>query len=409
MLAVAESPASYSENALAALWSRAHMLADALISEAGERLRVIYPGRPSSLAGPDFRDAVLLTESGDTVRGDIELHTSAPGWYSHGHHSDANYNGVVLHVVFSPKGHTETRQQSATGAAIVSLKPVALDLEQVEKERAPSLPALDALQSATDMGEVLDAAGDARFLAKSHGFAIELSSIGLDETLYRGVMEALGYATNRKPFRTLAGRVPYTTLATLIDEPPSTSLLAAKAVLLGASGLLHLVDDSEDPALLRRLYRQMPRVRPMKKDDWRLFRVRPANHPVRRIIGAAQLVQESLESGFGETALADLRTGGHRKVLARLERPSQIGTSRARDILVNVVLPCLHAYADVFDDEELREAARVAYDQAPRLQENEVTREMRRLGGIGRTLKISARRQQGLIHLYKTAVQRTHT
>ena len=69
MLAVAEQPASYSEDALAALWSRAHTLADTLITEAGERMRVIYPGRRSARAGPDFRDAVLITEEGREVRG----------------------------------------------------------------------------------------------------------------------------------------------------------------------------------------------------------------------------------------------------------------------------------------------------------------------------------------------------
>ena len=78
MLAVAEQPASYSEDAVAALWSRAHTLVDTLVTEAGERMRVIYPGRRSSQAGPDFRDAVLITEDGRKVHGDVEIHTSAP-------------------------------------------------------------------------------------------------------------------------------------------------------------------------------------------------------------------------------------------------------------------------------------------------------------------------------------------
>ena len=408
MLAVAESPASYSENALAALWSRAHTLADALVSESGERMRVLYPGRRSSLAGPDFRDAVLLTDEGETVRGDIELHTSAPGWYSHGHETDANYNGVVLHVVFSPKGHTDTRQQSGAAAAVVSLRPVEHELELVDAGRMPQLPALEALIGANDIGLALDNAGDARFRAKTHGFTLELSSVGADEALYRGIMDALGYATNRKPFRALAERVPYSTLIALRDEPTCSRLLAIKAALLCASGLIHLVSESEERLLLRRLYRRMPRVSPLKKGDWRLFRVRPSNHPVRRILGASQLFHDSLDEGLTRAAVLSLSAGGYRALLTRLEGPSQIGSSRARDILVNVMLPFLYAHAEQCGDGDLREAAKRAFVKAPRLQENEMTREMRRICGIDSGLKITARRQQGLIHLYKTAVLKAH-
>ena len=408
MLAVAELPASYSESALSALWSRAHTLADALISEAGERMRVIYPGRPSARAGPDYRDAVLLTEDGRTVQGDIELHTSAPGWYSHGHQTDANYNGVVLHVVFSPKGHAETRQQSGISAPVISLKPVAQDLEDTEYDEAPALPALEALRKATDIASVLDAAGDARFMAKSHGFTLDTMQVGADEALYRGIMDALGYASNREPFRALAERIPYSALAKLIDEPPSTRLFAVKAALLGASGLMQLVDDSEDPALLSRLYKRMPNVRPLKKGDWHLFRVRPSNHPVRRILGAARLIQDSLDVGLTGAMAADISDGGLKPVLSRLERPKQIGRSRARDILVNVLLPFLHAYAESIGDEGLRSTAAEAYAKAPKLQENEITREMRRLCGIEASLKLTARSQQGLIHIYRTSVHRSH-
>ena len=233
MLAVAELPASYSEDALAALWSRAHTLADTLITEAGERMRVIYPGRRSSLAGPDFRDAVLITEDGRKVRGDVEIHTAAPGWYSHGHHEDANYNGVVLHVVFSPKGHTDTRMRSGMSAPVLALEAVADRLDEARDTVTPNMPTLDALRNDADIAATLDAAGDARFLAKIHGFALDIKDIGSNEALYRGIMDALGYASNRKPFRLLAQRVPYRVLAQFHDEPPATRRLAIRALLLG--------------------------------------------------------------------------------------------------------------------------------------------------------------------------------
>ena len=406
MLAIAEQHAAYSENALAALWSRAHTLADALITQGGERLWVVYPGRPSARAGPDFRDAVLLADDGSAITGDIELHTTAPGWYSHGHHSDPNYNGVVLHVVFSPKGHTDTRQQSGMKAPVLALETTADRLDKASADALPSLPALAALRNDPDIGATLAAAGDARFLAKSHGFTLDIRNDGPDETLYRGIMEALGYASNRKPFRLLAQRVPYRTLALLRNEPPTTRLLAIKALLFGASGLMRQVDDAEEPLQLRRLYRRMPKAKkPISEKDWHLFRVRPANHPVRRILGAAHIIDGCLNNGITDIFAAALLQGGAKPLIARLQHLPYIGKGRARDMLINIALPFLHAHAAANNDGALADAALDTYATAPKLQENEITREMRRLCNIDKSVKITARRQQGLIHLYKSAVR----
>jgi len=408
VLAVAEHSAAYSESALAVLWGRAHTLVDALVTESGRRLRVIYPGRPSSGAGPDFRDAVLVDSNGASVTGDIELHTTAPGWYSHGHDTDSNYNGVVLHVVFSPKGHTDTAQQSLMKTPIVSLEPVAKNLEAANPTRTPPLITLETLLVNGDIGSALDAAGDTRFLARSQGYSLEMSESSPDETLYRGIMEALGYATNRKPFRALASRVPYESLSRLRDEPPSTRLLAVKASLIGASGLLDLADEAEDRVQMRRLLKRLPRVKPLDKAEWRLFRVRPSNHPVRRIIGAALMLDGCIERGLLSASIEDLTLGGQKALTARYSHPPYVGRSRALDIVVNVSLPLLHAYAGHIDDQALADTALDAYAGVPKMQDNEITREMRRLCNIDSDVKLTARRQQGLIHLYKTAVGKSH-
>ena len=368
-------------------------------------MRVIYPGRPSARAGPDFRDAVLLDETGDTVTGDIELHTSAPGWYSHGHAADPNYNGVVLHVVFSPKGHENTRQQSKMHAPIVSLEAVADELEGADPNTADGLNDIGILRNSPDIAAALDDAGDARFRAKSHGFALDISRAGPDEALYLGIMDALGYASNRRPFRRLAQRVPFSTLTLIRDEPPATRMLAIKAMLLGASGLMNLVAESERPDELRRLRKRLPGVNALSKRDWHLFRVRPSNHPCRRIIGMAQILFDCLDDGVADTFAAVLSQDGVKALTARLEQRPHIGKGRARDVLVNIALPFLHAYASEMDNGKLADAAHAAYSIAPKLQENEITREMRRLLDTGREVKMTARRQQGLIWLYRRAVR----
>ncbi len=423
VLSVAEKPAPYSEDALASLWSRAHTLVDALVTRDGRRLRVVYPGRQSAAAGPDFRDAVLLTEDGNTLSGDVELHTEAPGWYSHAHHTDPNYNGVVLHVVFLPKGHESTSLQSGMSAPVA-----ALDISGVAFYTAPDapqpLPTLRIFDDDVDICEALDAAGDARFLAKSKGFAMDMQRSDADEVVYLALMDALGYAYNRKPFRTLAQRVPYRSLAALRTEPSSVRLAALKAMLLGASGLMRRLEricPDENAVELRRMRRRLRKVRAVRQSDWRLFRLRPANHPLRRIVGAAYILERCLDRGVAATLAGDLLDGGVRALSKRLETPPYIGRGRARDVLVNVAFPFLHAYASagvrsphrahkdsgVEDIATLRQVARDCYAAHPALQENEITREMRRICGIGRKVRLTARQQQGLMHLYNTRVRRT--
>ena len=125
-------------------------------------------------------------------------------------------------------------------------------------------------------------------------------------------MDALGYASNRKPFRDLARRVPITSLVRLRREPPTTRLLALKALLIGAAGLMTHVKPDEEARRLKRLRKHLHGPTAMSQNRWRLFRVRPANHPVTRIAGAAHLVERYMEKGLVrglEQAVAQGRVG----------------------------------------------------------------------------------------------------
>jgi hypothetical protein len=70
----------------------------ALQALSGATYRVIFEGRRNGGPGPDFRDAALATEDGARLLGDIELRLRARDWLAHGHHTDARYNRVILHV-----------------------------------------------------------------------------------------------------------------------------------------------------------------------------------------------------------------------------------------------------------------------------------------------------------------------
>ena len=169
MLHVRERPRQPAplERALAQYWRDHGASLPPLQCDDGSRLRVVYPGRASSAAGPDFRDAVLQRESGEVVRGDVELHLRRRGWEAHGHHTDSGYNGVVLHVVLHG-GDTPITLASGRRVPTAALFPRTLGARARREAPSPPRPLpLAALPTAPSrLARTLDREGDARFFTK---------------------------------------------------------------------------------------------------------------------------------------------------------------------------------------------------------------------------------------------------
>jgi hypothetical protein len=141
--------------------------------------------------------------------------------------------------------------------------------------------------------------------------------------------------------------------------------------------------------------------------EWHCFRVRPANHPRRRIAGAAGLLDRFLDEGLVAGLLRAAGSGSARELTAALtvggglsRKEALIGQGRAADLAVNVVLPFFHGMAT--RQGPRGEAYLQLYHRFGRLQPNELTREM-----AGQLLEpawpgvvTNARRQQGLLHLH---------
>jgi hypothetical protein len=406
-LAMREAPgAGYepgNEDAVARLWSRAHTLSHGLKTEQGTPFRVLYPGRPGGPAGPDFLDSVIETPGGERVTGDVELHVDAPDWYRHGHHGDPAYNGVILHVVMRTGGRGASTHQSGTTVPIVRLHGPA-----AASDGGTGL-LLASLRSASDseIEERLDRAGEMRFLAKSGGYAMELRDGEPDQVVYASLLEGLGYAANRRPFRLLAEAVPYSRLSSLRGEPTATRLLAVKSLLLHGAGMLDRAPPEDLPAISA-LLRRLPLRRPIPRGEWTTSGVRPANHPARRVLGAVCIVDRLMVLGPAESIAGPVRRDDAKGLSSMLSARPFVGAGRARELAANVALPFAHALGKLRGDRDLAGAGLQMFGRLPALQENAVTREMRRLlAEAGRSIGPGgARRQQGLMHLYKSMTRR---
>ncbi|MAF54464.1 MAG: hypothetical protein CL694_15825 [Chloroflexi bacterium] len=395
-----DGPRLENEAALARLWADSPRMCDVLECADGSRYKIAHPGVQNSAAGPDFRGAVLMDQDGRRMTGDVELHLAARDWYSHGHHLDANYNGVVLHVVVNRTAHETSRQASRMNA------PVAV-LSTTSNPDNPTEPAAKGVFDGWDrdrIGEQLDVLGDRRFLDRSRGFRMQLDAgADADQTVYESLMEAMGYTSNTKPFRQLAGAVPYSTLRRLAGEPAGALAAGVTALLADAGGLIEHIAPPAHRSQLVRLARKLGRPKRTALPQWKLFRVRPVNHPAQRLQGAAGLLARTVRTGLSATLVGYLAADSPDRLAKNLQEPPFIGAGRASEIAINVALPFLHALGCAGGDASLRETSMAGYRcAAAATSYGSSTRFAKGMGiPTDRGFLATARRQQGLLHLNK--------
>ena len=394
------------ESLLAKLWSKRAARQAEFRTGNGTRFRVLYPGHPGGGAGPDFRDALLQLDGVGLVRGDVEIHLHQRDWRSHGHGSDPNYNGVVLHAALEVESPA-TELQSGQEAPVVSLK--ALLHGDDPPESGPNTALWEALAlhgyplpaNKDELESLLDKAGDRRFLSKSAWFQRLLAEQGPDQVLYEGLLEGLGYRFNQQPFLKLAQRAPYDALAKAAASASGAERAEIiESQLLALAGFAAL-DGGGEP-----LPRRGGLGPAMSVKEWRLFRVRPSNHPRRRIAGAARILDRFVDLGLAHGLIQ--AAAGPDELTAALTveagaggKGSLIGRDRARDLAVNAALPFMHGLAAVGQEPDTAQAALELYSRFPKLQENELTREMaaQLIDPAWAGAASTARRQQGLLHL----------
>ncbi|MFC2031892.1 DUF2851 family protein [Chloroflexota bacterium] len=309
-------PGHLLESQVIKVWQ--HQLLDRteLATEEKEVIQVIYPGRINDSRGADFRDAVIATSRG-LIKGDIEVHVKSGDWLAHRHHRDPVYNRVILHVVMWPNTGATTRLQNGDKVPIVALhryiSPPSKKASEDSSCTKLSVPCLKTGEHLTNsiVGKILDSAGEERFLAKVARFRDDLTQMGAGQTLYPGVMEALGYAKNKVPSLELARRLPLQVLESIVQSEISDEecLARQQALLLGIAGLLvsqrpkwRRADKLDEEWLdkLERLWAVSPQTKAMSLDDWNLFKVRPNNFPIRRLVAMSYLILRYRETGILE-------------------------------------------------------------------------------------------------------------
>jgi len=435
------APVPVSERLAQAIWFDQRLQRDKLQTTDGRRVRVVSPGWWNLEAGPDFRRAVIAFDAAAPQLGDVEVHLRAEEWRQHGHDGDPLYNNVVLHVALWPGGG-DPPATTASGRVIrrlVMCDQLDAPLERLYDEIDPSdypynldshvgrcEARLRALPAGTLLA-LLDAAGLERLRTKARRMTRWIQRLGVEQALYAGVMEALGYKHNKEPMRLLAERLPVARLRAL----PAAD---AQALLLGVAGFLPERALPAGDAATRRHVKALWEVWWKARDEfaeqalaraaWRLAGLRPANFPWRRLAAVAQLLATHWELWPKvESALAlarrDRRARRLEALFTELEDPywsrrysfaskaqaraeQLIGEARAREIVINVVLPVALAQATLLERPALAEAAEAVFAACPATEPNALARftAHRLFGQRPPRGARTAARQQGLLQVF---------
>jgi hypothetical protein len=417
------------ERLLQQIWFHQRIRRDELRTIDGRCVRVVHPGFWNKEPGPDFRNAIIHIDDAPAKIGDVEIDLAASGWRGHGHATNANYKNVILHIVWDAPAN------AAFDHPRLALKNF-LDapLDELEKwlmcEPAPIAGALKGQcggplqQLPPEMtAELLDQAAIVRFRRKAAQIEARARQRGWDQALWEELLAALGYKHNTWPMRRVAELAP-------LDSPTKLSARDAEARYLGLANLLPAEiavakTDSDKHARLLwdHWWRQANGAEPVPKEAWKFAGLRPANHPVRRLALAAQWAAngsfaqrleqwvlakiENVELENSLSCALEVQPGEFwsrhwtfRSKPAKSHQPL-LGSSRATDLAINVILPWLWTRAAAGRNEALQAEAERRYLAWPPAQDNSVLKLARERLFSGRVKIKTAAHQQGLIQIVR--------
>lgn len=379
------------------IWDGSH-LGVQLKTVSGKQVRIAYQGQYNTGRGPDFLNAGIVIE-GVALRGDVEIHKQSTDWHAHNHSDDPFYNNVVLHVVYSHNGaHELTIKENGETLEILELKSqLSRDINKLLEEHQPRLPNVRPsycdLLSALDKDRLqmtLRQIGMMRFMAKVRRFNASLMFSDFDQILYEGIFEAMGYDKNKTAMLHLAQEL---SLAKLLEyRAQGCSNIDILAIVTVSSGILakstKLIPSSLNE-ILHSCWQNQNCYAKSLQIDWQLFRIRPANHPIHRLLAIIPMClhfgQDSLLQAMLSEAHPKIDAPKRIRALQKMFVDTMLpgaegfpkpGKSVLNSLYLNIFLPIFQLWADKTNDAQLQNDVREAYQRHPGLSQNHITRMM---------------------------------
>lgn len=323
----------YHEKLLHWIWKSRQIACQKLATCSGHEVIIHEPGTPNKSDGPDFNSAEITIGK---LRwfGDVEIHWNLADWKAHGHHTDANFNNVVLHVVFFKETNSTVFRQDGTSIPTLCLapylsKPLQSFVEQYRSEE--QIPCAGQLSFISEKAflQQLQKAHKEYFeqkvddLLKFYDPGLSPSS-AWKKMFTTALFDGLGISHNRKPMQQLA--------AVLWPELPNISSREdLQSYAIEQSGV-----HTESTTF-----------------NWKHKGTRPGNHPLPRIKQAAECLWFIHSLNFEQWLEQNPETLWKKLIKSITVTPS-LGRERADILFGTVFLPAIYSLGNLFHSEKLK-------------------------------------------------------
>lgn len=333
----------------------------------GQQIEVIDVGLPNTNEGPDFFNAKI--KIGDKVwAGNVEIHTSSDEWVKHKHHTNKNYNSVILHIV--EKANCEVFNetgQSVLQCEIIYPKSIKENYDFLIHSNT-DIPCCNYIASMPPfhLNSWMRSLLIERLERKSNNIQalLERFNNSWEEVFYVLLSRNFGFGLNSDSFERLALSLPLRYL-----QKQGDNLVQIEALLFGQAGLLDDIKVSDDYfSLLRKEYEFLKNkyeLKPLESYIFKNLRTRPTAFPQIRIAQLAALLHSShgLFSKIIEcTDIGRIRLMFHVNASeywqthytfgqSSPKKSKYLGDSSLDIILINTVAPILFIYGKAIDSE----------------------------------------------------------
>lgn len=335
---------------------------------AGEDVSIIQQGKLNKNQGPDFTEAKIRIGN-TTFAGSVELHLKTSDWRRHGHDADANYNNVILHVVFE-------NDLPQNGIPVLELQPLIPNFLLSRYNELMNAEAfIPCSNSIYETKELTWASWKERLLVerltRKSAYVLQLfgeSNAHWEESFWWLLARNFGSRVNAEAFEAVARSIPVNILA-----KHKTQILQLEALLFGQANLLQGQFNDHYPQLLQRESRFLQnkyKLRPTSVPV-HFLRMRPGNFPTIRLAQLSALIASSshLFSRIIETKelkevqqLFDVTANDYWHYHYNFDEPSafkhkKLGAEMVSNILINTVVPVLFSYGVHHKEEQHKEKA----------------------------------------------------
>lgn len=280
------------EDFLHYVWKHKLFMLTNLKTTTNESVEILKFGIHNFNSGPDFLNASIKID-GQQWFGNIEIHINSSDWYAHHHETDANYDAVILHVVWEEDVAVFAKNNQTLPTLVLKDKVDKLLLDsyfRLLKSKVNWIPCENEINTISTF--VLENWKERLYFERLERKANQIqtylneNNLDFEATLFVLLCKNFGLKINGDAFLQLANSFDFKVL-----KKVRTNKLQLAALLFGQAGFLEEVLEEPYYNLLQKEYSFLQakfKLIPIAKQYFSFFRMRPSNFPTIRI---AQLVE----------------------------------------------------------------------------------------------------------------------